>query len=54
MRGGTGGRKEKGGDRNATGDGKTCPKDGVTGINPIAVGYGQEYCYFLSEPIISL
>ncbi len=54
MKGGTGGRKEKDGGRNATGDGKICPKDGVTGINPQAAAYGQEYYYFLSAPIISL
>jgi hypothetical protein len=38
---GTGGRKGEDGGRNATGDGKVCPKDGATGINPGAVAYGR-------------
>ena len=56
MKEGTGGRKEGGGDRNATEGGRTiiCPKSGMTGINPGAVGYGPGYCYLLLESIISL
>jgi len=54
MKEGTGGKKEEDGGRNATGDGKVCPKDGATGINPGAVECGREYFYFLSEQTISL
>jgi len=54
MKEGTGGKKEEDGGRNATGDGKVCPKDGAIGINPGAVECGREYFYFLSEQTISL
>jgi len=53
-KGGTGGRKEEGGGRSATGDGKICRKDGMTGINPVAAGFGLEYFYSLLDRIISL
>ena len=53
MNGGTGVKKEKGGGKTATENGKICPKDGTTGLNPGIVEYGQEYCSFLSESIIS-
>jgi len=56
MKEGTGEMKEEDGDRNATEDGKKTlhPEIGMTDINPGVVGYGQGYCYFLSEPIICL
>ena len=62
MKEGTGGRKgarkEDGGDRNATEDGRKekiiCPENGMTGVSPGAVAYGREYCYFLLDRIISL
>ena len=56
MKEGTGGRKEEGGNRNAKKDGRKdmCPENGMTGINTGAVVFGQEYCYFLLDQIISL
>jgi len=56
MKEGTGGRKEEDGSRSAKGDGRKiiCPKSGMTGTNQEVVGYGREYCYLLSELIISL
>ena len=43
MKEGTGGRKEKGGDKSATRRGKICPRSGVTGINRGAAEYGRDY-----------
>lgn len=50
------GRKEEGGNRNAKKDGRKiiCLKNGMAGINPGVVAFGQEYCCFLLDQIISL
>jgi hypothetical protein len=52
------GRKEEDGETSATEDGRKkkiiCPENGMTGVNPGAVAFGREYCYFLLAQITSL